>query len=79
MPRTPRRQSSRRRLPPRPTYSGAPRVEEPGTHVSRRDARPIRYVERESPLLAAELLRVLGVTATCFGLLAVLAVIDRIQ
>jgi hypothetical protein len=47
--------------------------------MNRRDARPIRYVERESPLLAAELLRVLGVTATCFGLLAVLTVIDRLQ
>lgn len=79
MPRTPRRQNPRRRLPPRPTYSGATRVEEPSTRTSRQDARPLRYVERESPLLAAELMRVLGVTATCFGLLAVLAVIDRIQ
>ena len=79
MPRNPRRQGQRRRLPPRPTYSGAPRIEEPEAHISRRDARPLRYVERESPLLAAELLRVLGVAATCFGLLAVLVVIDRLQ
>lgn len=79
MPRNPRRQGQRRRLPPRPTYSGAPQVEEPEHALSRRDARPIRYVERESPLLAAELMRVLGVTATCFGLLAVLTIIDRLQ
>ena len=79
MPRNPRRQGQRRRLPPRPTYSGAPEVAQPTDHISRRDARPIRYVERESPLLAAELLRVLGVTVTCFGLLAVLTVIDRLQ
>ena len=79
MPRNPRRQGQRRRPPPRPTYSGAPQVAQPNDHMNRRDARPIRYVERESPLLAAELLRVLGVTATCFGLLALLTIIDRVQ
>jgi hypothetical protein len=79
MPRNPRRQSQRRRLPPRPTYSGAPQVEQSDAHISRSDARPLRYVERESPLLAAELLRVAGVTATCFGLLALLTIIDRVQ
>lgn len=79
MPRNPRRRQQRRRLPPRPTYSGAPRTEGAQAPTSRRDSRPIRYVERESPFLAAELLRVLGVTATCFGLLAVLTIIDRVQ
>jgi hypothetical protein len=77
MPRNLQRQGQRRRLPPRPTYPGAPHVEEPSHALNRRDTRPIRYVERESPLLAAELLRVLSVTSTCFGLLAVLTVIDR--
>jgi len=79
MPRNPRRRPQRRALPPRPTYSGAPRVEEARASTNRRDSRPVRYVERESPFLAAELLRVLGVTATCFGLLAVLTIIDRVQ
>jgi len=36
-------------------------------------------VERESPFLTAELMRVLGVTAVTFGLLALLVVVDRLQ
>jgi hypothetical protein len=78
MPRNQRGQSQRRRLPPRPTYSGAPQIEQPAARISRSDARPLRYVERESPLFAAELLRVAGVTAICFGLLILLTIIDRI-
>jgi hypothetical protein len=54
-------------------------VEEPTRHVSARDQRPLRYVERESPHLAAELKRVLGVSVVTFGLLAVLVVVDRLQ
>jgi hypothetical protein len=47
--------------------------------VSAQDARPARYVERESPFLAAELMRVLSVSAVSFGLLAVLVVVDRLR
>jgi hypothetical protein len=78
VPRTPRRRTPRR-LPPRPTYTGAPAVEAEPRRVSARDARPQRYIERESPYLAYELRRVLGVTSVCFGLLAVLTVVDRLQ
>ena len=78
MPRTPRRRSTPRRLPPRPTYAGAPREETP-TPRSARDRQPQEYVEREAPYFRHELLRVAGVSAVCFGLLAVLAVIDRLQ
>ena len=79
MPRTPRRRRPPRRLPPRPTYSGAPAVEEAPRAVSARDSRPSRYVEREAPHLAMELRRVLGVSVVTFGLLAVLVVVDRLQ
>ncbi len=78
MPRTPRRRRTPRRLPPRPTYSGAPEVENAPV-VSSQDQRPVRYVERESPYLAAELRRVLGVSVVSFGLLALLVVVDRLQ
>ena len=79
MPRTPRRRRTPRRLPPRPTYSGAPVVEGSAPSVRAQDSRPARYVERESPFLTAELMRVLGVTAVTFGLLALLVVVDRLQ
>ncbi len=79
MPRTPRRRRPPRRLPPRPTYSGAPVTEDAPGAVSAQDARPARYVERESPFLAAELMRVLSVSAVSFGLLAVLVVVDRLR
>lgn len=79
MPRTPRRRRTPRRLPPRPTYSGAPEVETAAPVVTSQDDRPARYVERESPFLAAELRRVLSVTIVSFGLLAALVVVDRLQ
>lgn len=79
MPRTPRRRRTPRRLPPRPTYSGAPVVEGTVTVASAQDQRPARYVERESPFLAAELKRVLSVSLVSFGLLAALVVVDRLQ
>jgi len=79
MPRTPRRRESPRRLPPRPTYSGAPVVEGAARHMNAQDARPQRYVERESPHLANELRRVAGVSLVSFALLAILAIVDRLQ
>lgn len=79
MPRTPRRRRTPRRLPPRPTYSGAPVVEDSAPVVSAQDSRPARYVERESPFLTAELKRVFGVSVVSFGLLALLVVVDRLQ
>ena len=79
MPRTPRRRRTPRRLPPRPTYSGAPAVEVAGRSAGDPDQRPARHVERESPYLTSELMRVLGVSVVSFGLLAVLVVVDRLQ
>ncbi len=80
MPRTPRRRAPRRRLPPRPTYSGAPRIaEEAAPTPTRRDDRPRRHIARESPLIVAELRRVLAVTVVTFGLLVVLTVMDRLS
>ena len=79
MPRTPRRRRTPRRLPPRPTYSGVAASEATPRPMNAQDQRPLRYVERESPFLKAELLRVLSVTAACFGLLGVLVVVDRLQ
>jgi hypothetical protein len=40
-------------------------------------SRPARLVARETPYLRAELRRILGVTATCIGLLVVLVIVDR--
>jgi len=48
-------------------------------HTSRQALRPTAYVAREAVNVKMELKRVAGVTATCFGLLAVLAIIDRMQ
>ena len=79
MPRTPRRRRTPRRLPPRPTYSGAPEIEDAPRAATAQDERPLRYVERESPYLAAELRRVLSVTFVSFGLLLALVVVDRLQ
>lgn len=42
-------------------------------------SRPARLVAREMPYLRTELRRIAGVTATCIGLLAVLAVVDRLS
>jgi hypothetical protein len=82
MPATPRRDRTiRRRLPPRPTFA-ASTVE--ATLAPGDDARHRRETDRahaaavrESRYLVAELKRVAGVTATCVGMLVVLAVIQR--
>ena len=85
MPRNPRRRrpSTRRSLPPRPTYKDAPETpedERPQRRTSRRRERAAQteYEARETPYLPAELRRVLGVTAACAGLLGVLAIVDRL-
>ena len=78
MPNTPppRRRLTRRVAPPRPTYDGAS-VPEAVRHETRETLRPVNYVAREAVNVKMELRRVAGITATCFGLLAILAVIDR--
>jgi hypothetical protein len=48
-------------------------------HTSRQALRPTAYVAREAVNVKMELKRVAGVTVTCFGLLAVLTVIDRLM
>jgi hypothetical protein len=84
MPRNPRRRRStaRRSLPPRPTYKDAPEAladEAKPRPVRRRAAdRQAVTVAREAPYLGAELRRIVGVSAACAGLLAVLVVVDRI-
>ncbi len=79
MPSTPpRRRLTRRVAPPRPTYDGsAPTAAAPARANTREALRPVNYVAREAVNVKMELRRVAGITATCFGLLAILAVIDR--
>lgn len=80
MPSTPPRRRLTRVAPPRPTYDGAPVPVAAATeHTSRQALRPTNYVAREAGNVKMELRRVAGVTATCFGLLAILTVIDRLQ
>ncbi len=80
MPSTPPRRRLTRVAPPRPTYDGAPLpVAAASEHTSRQALRPTAYVAREAVNVKMELRRVAGVTATCFGLLAILAIIDRVQ
>ncbi|MQA00690.1 MAG: hypothetical protein GEU80_15425 [Dehalococcoidia bacterium] len=82
-PRSRRRTERARRLPPRPTYRGAPvaTVEaEDVPRVSRSSAgQAARRVEHDSPYLINELKRVAAVTAACFGLLGVLVIVERLQ
>lgn len=79
MPNTPpRRRLTRRVAPPRPTYGGAPVPEATNRHETRETLRPVNYVAREAVNVKMELRRVAGISATCFGLLAILAVIDRL-
>lgn len=54
----------------------------PGPSLSRRvpeASRPAAYVERQTPYLRSEMRRVGVVSVVCFGMLAVLAVVDRLQ
>jgi hypothetical protein len=79
MPSTPpRRRLTRRVPPPRPTYDGAPATARKQQHATREALRPTNYVARETVNVKMELRRVAGISATCFGLLAILAVIDRL-
>ena len=79
MPSTPaRRRLTRRVAPPRPTYDGVPTTATPARTSTREALRPVNYVTREAVNVKMELRRVAGITATCFGLLAILAVIDRL-
>ncbi len=81
MPDTPRRQLTRRSAPPRPTYPGAPGVEE-AQPTSRRSAETRRVAEnvlRQAPYLTAELKRIAGVITVCLGMLGALTIIDRMR
>jgi nitroreductase len=84
MPRSNRRRQPRRRPPPRPTYRGAPAEPEEAprtaaTSRSARASRPAAYIARQTPYLYGELRRVVLTSAACFGLLALLIVVDRLQ
>lgn len=85
MPTTPRRRdpSARRRLPPRPSYAASRMdvAQPPGdeTRQRREVERAAVAALRESRYLVAELKRVVGVTATCVGMLIVLAILQRVS
>ncbi|MFA7250007.1 MAG: hypothetical protein WC273_10300 [Dehalococcoidia bacterium] len=79
---SPRRHLTRRSLPPRPTYPGAPGVEEASVPTQRQSAETRRVAEnllRQAPYLTAELKRIAGVISVCLGMLAVLTIIDRMR
>ena len=61
-----------------PIAPPAPEVARRGGTTTASGQRAQRIVERETPYIAAELRRIVAVAAACFGLLAVLAVIDRL-
>ncbi len=85
MPLSSRRNVTRlpRRLPPRPTFApDAPAAAAASGDEARqrRDAeRAQATAERESRYLIVELKRVAGVTATCVGMLILLAILQRMQ
>lgn len=85
MPTAPRRDSTtRRRLPPRPTFDPEAAVLAAPTQTdearARRDnERALAAADRESRFLVSELKRVASVTATCIGMLVVLAILQRLQ
>jgi hypothetical protein len=87
MPSNPRGRRARipRRLPPRPVIgTGAGAVtDEPAQPRTRAQAdrylRSSRLIERETPYVMRELRRVAGVSVVTFGLLAILAVLQRIR
>ncbi|MSQ30800.1 MAG: hypothetical protein EXR64_02075 [Dehalococcoidia bacterium] len=79
---TPRRRLTRRSLPPRPTYEGAPGVAAAPTTAPRQNAETRRLSEnvlRQAPYLGAELRRIAGVITVCLGMLAALTIIDRMR
>ena len=82
---SPRRRSpGRRRLPPRPTYESARAASEPGVAAaaapsSAAHARDVAVAERETRFMIRELRRVAMVSGACFGLLALLTVLDRLS
>lgn len=85
MPRSNRRRQSRRRPPPRPTYRGAAAPAAPAADASSvapvraRASRPAEYIARQTPYLVGEVRRVVLTSIACFGLLALLVVVDRLQ
>ncbi len=95
MPQKPRRRLTRRNAPTRPTYPGAPGESQvavaggtstattgtPSTSARRtaEASRPAAYVARQTPYLRSEMRRVTVVSVVCFGMLAVLALVDRFQ
>lgn len=82
MPRTPRRRLTRHAALPRPTYEVLPGQSGDAVLSARQSAEGRRVAQstaRQAPYLLAELKRVAGVTAVCVGLLAMLAVIERVR
>ena len=81
MPDTPRRQLTRRSLPPRPTYEGAPGAEavQPTLRQTSESRRIAENTLRQAPYLGAELKRIAGIIVVCLGMLGVLTIIDRMR
>jgi len=70
-------------LPPRPTFAAETVTAHPAptddARVRRDTERALASADRESRFLISELKRVVGVTATCIGMLVVLAILQRLQ
>ncbi|MEZ4503265.1 MAG: hypothetical protein R3C39_11620 [Dehalococcoidia bacterium] len=81
-----RRTTSRRRLPPRPTYQGSAPAPasgggDEGASRGRHGAhdRAVAAAARESRYMLREMKRVALVSGSCLGLLAILTVVDRLS
>jgi hypothetical protein len=81
-----RRTTSRRRLPPRPTYQGSPAAAASpavaeGASRGRQPAqdRAAAAAARESRYMMREMRRVALVSGSCLGLLALLTIVDRLN
>ena len=70
-------------MPPRPTFAAEAAPTQPiqtdDARIRRETERALAAADRESRFLVSELKRVVGVTATCVGMLVVLAILQRMQ
>jgi len=86
MPQRPRSRRTRSRRIQRPRVPDAAALAAPGaaapqgqsTRAAAASERPARQVERDSPFVRSELIRIGFVSAVCMGLLLALVAIDRL-
>jgi hypothetical protein len=79
MPETPRRQRRRNRAASIGGATNAPRAAVAAGGGQQFQVRTDENIARQTGHMLNEMKRVLGVSALCFGMLAVLVVIDRLQ